>query len=55
MEGQFGINWLSAFLKISKLFKNHEGDSHKNCPNQTFDYWLITPKQQTLCIETNIF
>ena len=23
-------------------------------PNQTCDYWLITPNQQTLCIETNI-
>ena len=27
----------------------------KNRPNQTCDYWLITPNQQTLCIETNIF
>ena len=27
----------------------------KNCPNQICDYWLITPNQQTLCIETNIF
>ena len=27
----------------------------QNCPNQTCDYWLITPNQQTLCIETNIF
>ena len=27
----------------------------KSCPNQTCDYRLITPNQQTLCIETNIF
>ena len=27
----------------------------KNCPNQTCDYWLITPNQQTVHIETNIF
>ena len=27
----------------------------KNRPNQTRGYWLITPNQQTLCIETNIF
>ena len=27
----------------------------KNRPNQTSGYWLITPNQQTLCIETNIF
>ena len=27
----------------------------KNRPNQACDYWLITPNQETLCIETNIF
>ena len=27
----------------------------KHRPNQTCDYWLITPIQETLCIETNIF
>ena len=27
----------------------------KNHPNQTCDYWLITPDQDTLCIDTNIF
>ena len=27
----------------------------KNRPNQTCDYWLITPNQQTLCIETISF
>ena len=26
----------------------------KNRPIQTCDYWLITPNQQTLCIETNL-
>ena len=25
----------------------------KNHPNQTCEYWLIKPNQQTLCIETN--
>ena len=27
----------------------------QNSPNQTCDYWLITPNHQTFCIETNIF
>ena len=36
-------------LKITRVIYT------KNCPNQTCDYWLITPNQQTLCIETNIF
>ena len=27
----------------------------KNRPNQPSGYWLITPNQQALCIETNIF
>ena len=27
----------------------------QNCKNQICDYWLITPNQQTLCIETYIF
>ena len=27
----------------------------KNRPNQTCDYRLITPNQQTICIETYIF
>ena len=26
----------------------------QNFPNQTCNYWLITPNQQTLCIETNV-
>ena len=36
-----------------KIFKNHEGDLSQISPNQTCDYWLITPTQQTLSIETN--
>ena len=27
----------------------------KNNLNQTCDYWLITPNQETLCIKTSIF
>ena len=27
----------------------------KKCPSQACGYWLITPNQQSLCIETNIF
>ena len=27
----------------------------KNLLNQTYGYWLITPNQKPLCIETNIF
>ena len=27
----------------------------KNDPNQICGYWLITPNQETLSIETNIF
>ena len=42
-----GINCPSAFLKILVYPKNR--------PNQTYGYWLITPNQETLCIETNIF
>ena len=26
----------------------------KNHPNQTCDYWLVTPNHQTLFIETNL-
>ena len=35
---------------ISKILKIYT----KNCLNQTCDYLLIIPNQQTLCIETNI-
>ena len=31
------------------------GDSYQNCPNQACGHRLITPNQQTLCIETNIY
>ena len=47
----FGIKCPSAiskFLKIAKV-------TYPKSPNQTCSYWLITPNQQTLCIETNIF
>ena len=27
----------------------------KNCPNKRCDYWLITPNQETLCIDTKSF
>ena len=40
---------ISNFSKIAKVIYP------KNCPNQTCDYWLTTPKQQTPCVETNIF
>ena len=43
LRGQLRITCPSAFLKIS-IFSN-----------QSRDYWLIAPNQQTLCIETNIF
>ena len=52
LVGQFGINCPSAFSKFSKITWVIYP---KNCPNQTCDYWLITPNPQTLCIETNIF
>ena len=56
----FGNLEISKFSKITRMIYP------KNCPNQTCDYWLITPNQQTcgywlitpsqktLCIETNI-
>ena len=43
-QGQF-----QNFSKITRVIYP------KICPNQTCGYWLITPKQQTLCVETNIF
>ena len=39
------------FLKFSKITRVIYP---KNCPNKTCDYWLITPNQQTFCIEINI-
>ena len=38
----------------SIFLKNHKGDLSQKSP-ETRDYWLITPNQLTLCIETNIF
>ena len=64
VRGWFGINYPNAFLnfwncpsktKISKFLKITRVIYPKNHPNQTSGYWLITPNQQTLCIETNIF
>ena len=40
---------------ISKLSKITRVNYLKNYPNQTCNYWLITPNEQTLCVETNIF
>ena len=40
---------ISKFSKITRMIYP------KNCPNQTSDYWLITPNQQRLCIQGNIF
>ena len=45
----------SIFENYQKIFKNHEDDLSKNCPNQICDYWLITHNQQTVCIEINTF
>ena len=35
-----------------KFSKTTRGIYSKNCQNQACDYWLITPNQQTLCVET---
>ena len=48
-------NCPSKTRAISKLSKIAMVIYTKNRPNQTCDYWLITPNQQILCIETNIF
>ena len=55
---RFGINCPSAFMKILQFenFQESGGRSiPKNRPKQTYGYWLITPNQKALCIETNIF
>ena len=49
-----GFDWDKAFLDKSADEKITREIYPKYHPNQTCDY-LITPKQQTLCIETNIF
>ena len=64
LGGRFGINYMSAFLKIFKLPEQNDYIFKfskikrviylKIRPNQTCDYWLITPNQQPLCIVNNI-
>lgn len=64
LGGQYGIDWLSAFLKILKLAEENEAISEfskimrvvylKYCLNQICGYWFITPNLPTLCIATNI-
>ena len=46
---------LSKIRTISKFSKITRVIDPRNCSNQTCDYWLGTPNQQTLWIETNIF
>ena len=48
-------NCPSKTRAISKFSKNTRVIYPKSCPNQTCDYWLIKPNQETLCFETNIF
>ena len=48
-------NFENKTRAISKFSKIMRVIYPKNCPNQTCGYWLITPNQQTLRIETNIF
>ena len=52
---EFGINCPSKTRAISKFSKNGSLIYPNYRPNKTCSYWLITPNQQTLCIETNIF
>ena len=52
LGGRLGINFPSA---ISKFSKTARVIFPKNRPNQTRDYWLITPNKQTFCIKPNIF
>ena len=47
-------NCLSKTRAISKCSKITRVIHPKNCPNRTYDYWLITPSQQTLGIKTDI-
>ena len=66
LGGRTGINCPITFLKILKLpaYKMRRAISifsevtrviyPKTCLNQTCDYCLSTPKQQTLCVETDI-
>ena len=55
---RFFENFEIARLKTratSKYSKIMRVIYHKNCLNQTCDYWLITSNQQTLSSEINIF
>ena len=48
------VNFGIARVKRGQLkifFENHESDLSKSRANQTCDYWLITPNQQTLYID----
>ena len=49
LGGRFVINCPSAFLQLSEITR---AIYPNNLPNQRCDYWIITPNQQTLCIET---
>ena len=49
---RFEINSPSAFPKSSKITRVIYPKNH---PHQTWNYWLITTDQKTLCIESNIF
>ena len=55
LGGRFGLNCSSALFKIlkkcSKFSKITRVIHPRNHPNQTRGFWLITPNQQTLCIE----
>ena len=51
LGGQFVINCPSEARAISKFSKITRVIYPKNCPNETCDYCLITPDQQTLSIE----
>ena len=45
----------SLEIAIPKFSKITRVIYPKHCPNQTWNYWLSTPNQKTLCIEANIF
>ena len=49
LGGRFVINCPSAFLQLSEITR---AIYPNNLPNQRCDYWIITPNQQKLCIET---
>ena len=45
----------SLEIAIPKFSKITRVIYPKHCPNQTWNYWLSTSNQKTLCIEANIF